>query len=80
MEEFLVGQNLYFDLSYSMHLMEQDTLVRMIKNHGSDRILFATDSPWSSQQKSVELVRSLPLCDDDIDNILYKNALRLLDM
>lgn len=79
-EEFLVGQNIYFDLSYSMHLMEQDTLVRIIQNHGSDRILFATDSPWSSQKKSVELVQSLPLCDDDLDNIFYKNAMRLLNM
>lgn len=79
-EELLVGQNVYFDLSYSMHFMDKNTLVRIIENHGSDRILFATDSPWSSQRESVELVQSLPLGNDDLDNILYKNAMRLLNM
>ena len=79
-EELLVGQNVYFDLSYSMHFMDKNTLVRIIENHGSDRILFATDSPWSSQRESVKLVQSLPLGNDDLDNILYKNAMRLLNM
>lgn len=79
-EELLVGQNVYFDLAYSLKLIERDTLIRIIKNHGSDRILFATDSPWSDQGESVEYVKNLPLDTEDIDNILYKNAMRLLDL
>lgn len=79
-EELLVGQNVYFDLAYSIKRIAIDALLRIIKNHGSNRILFATDFPWSSQKESSEFVKSLPLPKENIDNILYKNAARLLEL
>lgn len=79
-EELLVGQNVYFDLSFCLNMIEKDQLLRIIENHGSDRILYATDSPWSGQKEMVDFVKSLPLDTEDIENILYKNALKLLDM
>lgn len=77
-EEFLVGQNVYFDLAFCKNTIDKDVLLRIIKNHGSDRILYATDSPWAEQNDMVEYVKSLPLDKEDIDNIFYKNAIRLL--
>lgn len=79
-EELLVGENVYFDLAYSIWHIERNTLLRIIKNHGSERILFATDSPWSGQRESVDFIKNLPLSDAEIDNILYKNAVRLLQL
>lgn len=79
-EEWLVGQNVYFDLAYSIKRITRESLLRIIKNHGSDRILFATDFPWSSQKESAEFVKALPLSSEDIDNILYRNAARLLEI
>ena len=79
-EELLVGQNVYFDLSFCLNLIEKDQLLRIIENHGSDRILYATDSPWAGQKETADFIRSLPLHKDDLDNILYKNAMRLLQM
>lgn len=79
-EELLVGQNVYFDLAYSLPFIEQDTLLRIIRNHGSHRILYATDSPWSGQKQAVDFIRQLPLSREQIDNILYKNAMKLLDI
>ena len=75
-----VGQNVYFDLSFCLNLIEKDQLLRIIENHGSDRILYATDSPWAGQKETADFIRSLPLHKDDLDNILYKNAMRLLQM
>ena len=79
-EELLVGQNVYFDLAYSIKRIAKDTLLRIIKNHGSDRILFATDFPWSNQKESAEFVKALPLSENEIENIMYRNAARLLEL
>lgn len=79
-EELLVGENVYFDLAFCINKIETEQLIRIIRNHGSDRILYATDSPWSGQKEMVDYVKSLPLSDADMDNILYKNAVRLLDL
>lgn len=77
-EELLVGQDVYFDLAFCNQKMPKEQLIRIIKNHGSHRILYATDSPWAGQKEIVDYVKSLPLSQEDIENILYKNAMKLL--
>lgn len=79
-EELLVGENVYFDLAFSPPMMNRETLLRIIENHGTDRILFATDSPWSSQKEAVGYIKSLPLSKEDMHKIFYKNAAKLLDL
>ena len=79
-EKMLVGQNVYFDLAYSIKEIDRNALLRIIKNHGAKRILFATDFPWSSQKESVRFVKSLPLPQNDIDDILYRNGAGLLGL
>lgn len=77
-EKLLVGQDVYFDISYSLPMITAEQLVRIIKNHGHNRILFATDSPWGTQKDAVDHVINLPLSQEEKDAVLYKNALRLL--
>lgn len=79
-EECLVGQNVYFDLAFCKDVIDRDVLIRIIENHGSNRILYATDSPWAKQDDMVEYVKGLPLDEEDKENIFYKNAVRLLEM
>lgn len=79
-EELLVGEQVYFDLAYSPAVMNRDTLLRIIQTHGTDRILFATDSPWSSQRDAAAYIRTFDLQEEDFDNIFYKNAAKLLDL
>lgn len=79
-EEYLVGKNVYIDISYSIGFIEDEQLVRIIKNHGADRILFATDSPWGGQKKTLDHVRSLPLTEEEMECILYRNASELLKL
>lgn len=81
-EEYLIGrgENLYFDLSTVTGYLGDEQAERMIKKHGSNRILFASDMPWDSPQNIVSLVERLDLTSEDRKNILYKNAKRLLKL
>jgi predicted TIM-barrel fold metal-dependent hydrolase len=51
---------------------------RMIKKHGSERVLFGTDSPWKRADDEIKRICALNLPQSDIDNILYKNALAII--
>lgn len=79
-EEMLVGRNVYFDLSFSMPFLSKEQLTRIIKEHGSDRILFATDSPWSGQKQSVAEISALDLDPEELEAIFYGNAAKLLNL
>lgn len=84
-EKHLVGQNCYIDISCSFSDLgdfsdaSDEQIVRIIKNHGADKILFATDSPWNDQKAYVERFKALPgLTDNEKALIFGKNAEKLL--
>lgn len=79
-EEYLVGQNLYMDISFSKNEISKDQMVRIIQNHGVDRILFGSDSPWDGQQETLEYIRSLGITEEEKQYILGENAKRLLEL
>lgn len=74
----LCGLPVYFDLAYVMEYTNPEILLNIIRSHGADKILFATDSPWSDPHTSAEKLRQLPLTSDELDMIFYKNALNVL--
>lgn len=77
-QQHLVGRNLYFDTSYSLRFLGADRMVSLIRGHGVERILFATDSPWANQATEVAEIRKLPLTEQEITAILGGNARCLL--
>lgn len=82
-EEYLVGRDVYFDSSYVLDEVPREQLKRVIKNHGCDKILFATDSPWKPQNGFVKEMKSLCSEMTDIDKnieekIMGGNAKRVL--
>ncbi len=92
-EDKLCGRNLYFDTAFSFgsiswlsgaeqkwKLASEERFVNIIKKHGSDKILFGTDSPWTDQKKSIEDIKALPISEEDKENILGSNAIRLLQL
>ena len=74
----LVGKDVYLDTAVIFDYIEQEQFLRILRGHGSDRILFATDSPWSGQRESLSHLRSMKLSQEVFDAILGGNALRLL--
>jgi Predicted metal-dependent hydrolase of the TIM-barrel fold len=79
-EELLVGKNIYLDTGYTLGKMPDEQFMRIVNNHGADRILFATDSPWDGQGEASEYLKRLNLTEEEQENILYKNALKLLGL
>lgn len=74
-EKTLCGEDVYFDTAFSlgayevpqgMYVPEEETqmlsdgqFLRMLKKHGANRIIFGTDSPWSSQKRTLEKIKTL---------------------
>lgn len=81
-EEKLVGRPVYFDTAFSFeevppHL-DREQFCRIVKNHGADKIVFATDSPWSGQKESLDIIRAMGFDRDTENLILGENAKRIL--
>lgn len=78
-EKLLMGLPIYIDTAYSIKQMDSAQLVRMAKAHGTDRVLFGTDAPWSSQKEDVEIFRGLTAFNEtEQEQILSGNAKKLL--
>lgn len=61
----------------SCNLSDED-FVRIVRKHGADKILFATDSPWEDQKDYVKRVSRLALSDQEKELIFSENAKKLL--
>ena len=79
-EEKIVGKNVYFDTGVVLDKMDLEQCLRIMKNHGTDKILFGTDMPWSGQKEYAEIIRGLDLTNEDKKNIFYRNACKLLNI
>lgn len=78
--EYLAGQHVYLDTAFCFDYMEQDMFMKLCEKHGTDKILFATDSPWSDARRDIEVINSLPLSESDKGAVFSGNARKLLNM
>ena len=79
-EKYLAGKNIYLDTSMGFEYFSREQFLRIVKAHGADKILFASDSPWSSARAEVEHLKALPLSANEKNQILSGNAKRLLNL
>lgn len=79
-EEYLVGKDVYFDTAVVFGSISDEQFIRICRAHGTDKILFATDSPWSGQKESVEYFKQMNLTDAEKEQIFDKNARILLTL
>ena len=83
LDDKLCGAPVWLDTSLSALRMikhpEQGLLcAEILRKHDPDRILFATDTPWSDPIQELEFLRSSGLASRTVDRILYDNAMELL--
>ena len=79
--EKLCGGGFYLDTAYSVGSISEEMFAKIVRRHGADRILFATDSPWRVQKDCVERFLSFQsISETDKEKILSQNALSLLEM
>lgn len=75
----LVGTNIYLDTSLSaLRLDEKENLYKILDNHDENRILFATDTPWTKPGMEIAFIENAPISDEKKEKIFSKNALALL--
>jgi uncharacterized protein len=77
-EKHLLGLPVYMDISMSIEHLGQTRSRAMLSTHPADRILFGTDSPWTSQSETLRLARSLKLDRERQERLLHLNAEKLL--
>ncbi len=78
--EKLCGRDIYFDTSFGYSHMPKGVAKRIIEKHGTEKILFGTDAPWSTANRERRLLNSLELNESDLTNIYSNNAIRLLGL
>lgn len=78
-EKILAGKSVYLDTSYTFGFIDDKLFLKILEKHGEDKILFATDSPWSGQKESLEYLKSLGLNENTLKKILGGNAQNLLE-
>lgn len=74
-EKHLVGRkNVYFDTAFATRALPAERCKQLIHRHGVEKILFATDFPWSTAETECAFLESLALLPDELSRIYYKNA------
>lgn len=83
-KKYIAGADVYLDTAFSFGkkqmagLLDERSFIDLARTHGIKRILFATDSPWGEQKEMAEFVQNCALTEQEKEDILYKNASRLL--
>jgi len=78
--EELAGEDIYLDTSMGFKYYTKEQFLKIVEKHGADKILFGSDSPWSRADEEIAELKKLSLSEEQLQNILYKNAVRLLGL
>lgn len=76
--EHLCSKDIYFDTSFGYSMMPRYYAQKIIEKHGTDKILFGTDTPWHTAEMELTLLNNLGLGDSDMQKIKSLNAKKLL--
>ena len=80
---FSTGRMTPADSHYSeeeLQLLDSDGFMELVRAFGPSRVLFGSDSPWSSQSESLDWIRARPLAGDELHMMLGGNAAGLLGL
>ena len=61
-----------------LDLISEEQFMRITRNHGVDKVLFGSDSPWSDQTLYVNILNGFPLTEQEKQMIFHDNAAKLL--
>lgn len=76
----LCTKNIYLDTGYTIDKEDPAVMKKIIRSHGAQRILFATDAPWNDPTSCVNALKKLELTPDEEELIFFKNAQRILGL
>jgi len=79
-EKYLIGEDIYIDISFSGKQCDCKQFERIIKNHRPDRILFGSDCFYSHPFKGLYFLDKADISVGLKEKILWKNAVKLLNL
>lgn len=80
-ERYLVGRkNVYLDTAFLSFDITPEQAERIIRTHGTDRVLFASDCPWDKPLAVRDLIANMHFTPDEQTAIFSGNAVRLLGL
>jgi uncharacterized protein len=74
----LAGLPLYFDTAFCHGHIPLPEAQAIVEKHGTDKILFGSDLPWSDMAGELSFIQSLGLGEADTELVLRTNAAKLL--
>lgn len=78
--DLVAGEDVYIDTAYVLKYLSKEDFNKIVNKHGADKILFATDSPWSEINGDIDIIESFVKDKEIKDKIYYKNAKELLKL
>jgi len=79
-QEYLVGRDVWFDLSYTFDRAADEVIRRIGSAHGWERVVWGSDFPWMRQSEALEGLMRLGLDDGTLEGVLAGNLKRLLNL
>lgn len=80
--ECLLGTSVHFDTAWppTLGALDPGPLRDLIRRHGVEKVLFASDWPTASPAAELAVLRGLGLDDDELEAVCGGNAVRLLGL
>ena len=72
------GRNVYFDSSYASFFLKENKMTDLIKDIGTDHVLFGSDYPWEDPGRAAGIIKRLELSGSEREAMLGRNAVKLL--
>lgn len=72
--------NVYIDTAFIAPFMSDEMLCRMVNEYGEDKILLASDLPWSIPTDEIKMIQRAVKSKTAKEKIYYKNAAALLGL
>lgn len=77
---YLGHPRLYIDTSSALMFLSPERAAEIIRQHGTDRVFFGTDSPMWRHKDELERFNRLPLTPEERKKILSGNALKFFNL
>ena len=77
-KKFLAGTPIMMDTSMTSGYLDKDLFLEIASIHGTDKILFGSDSPWGNVGDDIKALKECNLTQEEKKQIFFKNAERIL--
>lgn len=61
-------------------LLSREKFLKIARLTGIQNVFFGSDSPWTMQKESIQSIKNSGLSAEEQEMVLYKNAIKLLDL